>query len=401
MKKLITIGKFNYKYIFILIFFILKETYLNFIVYEESEKIENNKLLDMLLINFGNILSIFPALIENKILESKKEINNSIQIKENENIIKSIYNNPYKKELSKNDMLKIFLVSLLSLIIEFSYIILELVNDEYSEEYIFLEILLWFLLPQFLLKISNYSHQIMAIIFITIIGIIKSIKNIYEEKTFFYREFLIEIFIYIGNGILYGYIYGLMEYKLFSAFKCCYIFGSIKTIIIIIVYFIVTYIPCNSSFFCEDNEHFDDVYSLFKNLGVKEILILVSYSILSGIDYIFINIIMYNYTTYHILIIFTLEQFTNRIITLIRDDEESEAILQSIFFSLEFIFILIFLEIIELNFCGLNINLKRNIEERAIAEAKENIGERYESAVFIDDEENYFIHSELPETKTK
>ena len=179
MKKLITIGKFNYKYIFILIFFILKETYLNFIVYEESEKIENNKLLDMLLINFGNILSIFPALIENKILESKKEINNSIQIKENENIIKSIYNNPYKKELSKNDMLKIFLVSLLSLIIEFSYIILELVNDEYSEEYIFLEILLWFLLPPLsIITITRSLTMERSGITSSLIGYIRSMRQL-------------------------------------------------------------------------------------------------------------------------------------------------------------------------------------------------------------------------------
>ena len=79
-----------------------------------------------------------------------------------------------------------------------------------------MEILIWFLFPQFLLKISTYSHQIMSIIIITIIGLFKCIKNIYEEEKFLYREFLLEISIYIGNGIFYGYISGLMEYKLFS-----------------------------------------------------------------------------------------------------------------------------------------------------------------------------------------
>ena len=396
MKKLITIGKINFKYILILVFFILKETYLNLIVYEESEKIQNNKLLDILLINFGNILCVFPALITKKICNSEKEINNSIEIGENENVIKNIYNNPYKKELSKNDILKIFLIALLSLIVEFAYVILELINDDYNEEYIFMEILIWFLFPQFLLKISTYSHQIMSIIIITIIGLFKCIKNIYEEEKFLYREFLLEISIYIGNGIFYGYISGLMEYKLFSAFKCCYVFGFIKTIITIIAYFIVTYIPCNSSFFCEDDEHFDDIYSLFKNIGVKEILILVSYSILSGIDYFFINAIIYNYTTYHILIIFITEQYTNRIFSV---EDNSEIILPSIYFSLEFIFILIFLEIIELNFCGLSFNLRINIEKRAAAEARMISEVSNDSAVFVDDDENYYICSELPETK--
>ena len=39
------------------------------------------------------------------------------------------------------------------------------------------------------------------------------------------------------------------------------------------------------------------------------------------------------------------------------------------FFFIEFIMILIFLEIIEINFCGLNKNLKRNIESRGIIDS--------------------------------
>ena len=38
-------------------------------------------------------------------------------------------------------------------------------------------------------------------------------------------------------------------------------------------------------------------------------------------------------------------------------------------FSLELIMIFVFLEIIEINFCGLNENLKRNIELRALTES--------------------------------
>lgn len=395
MTKLITIGIFDYKYIFMIIFFIGKEIYLNLVVYEKSEKINENKFLDSLLMYFGNVLCIFPALITNKICysEKEKEKDNYKSIGKNQNIIKILYNNPYQKKLSKFDILNIFLISLLSLTIDFAYIVLGLINDEYNEEYIFMEFLIWFFFPKFLLKTANYNHQLLSIIIITVIGIIKCIKNIYDEEKFLYRELLLETIIYIGNGIFYGYIYGLMEYKLFSAFKCCYTFGSINTVLLIILYFIVTYIPCKSSFFCEGNEHFDDIHSLYKDLGTEELLILVSYSILSGMDYLFINIIMYNYTTYHILIIFHIEKFINRIMFV---EEKNDLILPIIYFFFEFICILIFLEIIELNFCGLSFNLRRNIEKRALFETR-IISNDSGSGVFVDDDENYYIHSEMAE----
>ena len=64
---------------------------------------------------------------------------------------------------------------------------------------------------------------------------------------------------------------------------------------------------------------------------------------------------------------------------------------------LEIIFILIFLEIIELNFCNLNINIKRNIEERAISEEFYDENDE-EQIVFVDKENNYYIkpEAELP-----
>jgi len=53
--------------------------------------------------------------------------------------------------------------------------------------------------------------------------------------------------------------------------------------------------------------------------------------------------------------------------------------------------VLIFLEIIELNFCGLNENLKRNIEKRALIESSlltENENEKDK----FDNELNYIIN---------
>ena len=63
-------------------------------------------------------------------------------------------------------------------------------------------------------------------------------------------------------------------------------------------------------------------------------------------------------------------------------------------FNLEIIFFLIFLEIIELNFCKLNYNLKRKIEERAINEKIYNVNDE-DQKIFIDEESKYYIKTEL------
>ena len=76
---------------------------------------------------------------------------------------------------------------------------------------------------------------------------------------------------------------------------------------------------------------------------------------------------MYKFSLYHALIPF---HTAFCIINLLgRQTKTTEIIISVICLFLEIIFILIFLEIIELNFCNLNENLKRKIEERALNEA--------------------------------
>ena len=72
----------------------------------------------------------------------------------------------------------------------------------------------------------------------------------------------------------------------------------------------------------------------------------------------------------------------------------TEIIINVIYLILETIFFLIFLEIIELNFCKLNYNLKRKIEERAINEKIYNVNDE-DQKIFIDEESKYYIKTEL------
>ena len=58
---------------------------------------------------------------------------------------------------------------------------------------------------------------------------------------FNYKVLLLEIFIQGANSIFYAYIKILMEYKYYSPFQCCYLFGIVNTPLILIIYYSFSY----------------------------------------------------------------------------------------------------------------------------------------------------------------
>ena len=167
--------------------------------------------------------------------------------------------------------------------VEIPYIIVELFNGYYKEEYWVFETIIWFIAPKFIFKMTYYKHQKIAILIIIIIGVIRSIITMSIFDKFNYKQLLIEIFIHSGDAIIYGYIKALMEFKYFSPFQCCYLFGIVNTPLIIIVYFIVSHIPCNNKFLCGEKKYFDNIYSLFDIFNFNELIFLILECICEGI----------------------------------------------------------------------------------------------------------------------
>ena len=183
-----------------------------------------------------------------------------------------------------------------------------------------------------------------------------------------------------------------MEFKYFSPFQCCYLFGIVNTPLILIIYFIVSYIPCNNKFLCDEKKNFNNIYSLFDYFNFKELILLTLECLCEGIWHLLINMIINKFTIYHILIPLLV---TFCVINLLESQiTATEIIINVIYLILENIFFLIFLEIIELNFCNLNYNLKRKIEERAINEKIYNVNDE-DQKIFIDEESKYYIKTEL------
>ena len=99
--------------------------------------------------------------------------------------------------------------------------------------------------------------------------------------------------------------------------------------------------------------------------------------------------IIIDYTLYHIYIPLLFENFVKNIINMIENFNIFITIFLSISFFIELIMILIFLEIIEVKFCGLNKDLKKNIELRAIVDSTEYLNDNNEAC----DDERYSIES--------
>ena len=136
-----SLGKIDLKYFIYLIVYIVIQIYLNYILFKHSRKIKENKLLLRFLTFFGYLLIIIPALIIKKCTSSdspkKKE-----REKKNENIknrINKNANDANNNNMKTKDIIIFLSVCFLDLVLEFSYILIELFNNYYTEKFFIFE----------------------------------------------------------------------------------------------------------------------------------------------------------------------------------------------------------------------------------------------------------------------
>ena len=180
-----------------------------------------------------------------------------------------------------------------------------------------------------------------------------------------------------------------MKYKYISPYKSNFMIGIINLPIIIIIYIIISFTPLGVK--DNNNYYYDSIFELFKNFGkinVINIILLITLPFAYGIILLLTNKIIYNFTIYHI---YTASLLDNFITIIVNNYKLTEKIFLTLSFCIELLMILVFLEIIELNFCGLNENLKRNIEIRASTESSlviENEYEEFENVIRENMEDN-------------
>jgi len=265
--------------------------------------------------------------------------------------------------------------------LEFIELILKKLNIEniqYEDDFLLFKFLVVFLLPKYFSEVY-YKHQNISIIIFILIEIPKTIFFIIKDQnnpdinkqidnsTFIIITILRIIYSSL-SAFYYLYIKDLMKYKYISPYKCNFMIELINFPLFLIIMFIISFTPLgkkeNKKFFC------DNIFELFQDiakLNIAYIILLILLPFIYGLLLIDINKTIYDFTVYHIfiplLVLTFLKEITQSKLTIYI----STFLISS--FIIELIMILVFLEIIEVNYCGLNENLKRNIEARGVIDS--------------------------------
>ena len=356
---------------------------------------------------FGIILlGRYKRNIKNNINFTSKKINRLTNLK--------LIHNKKNLKFSYIDYITLFLIPFfyvlhqegIKIINYFGYYNLEF----WTFDIVFILLFMHFYFPSFTYKHQTYS-MIFIIFFDSILLIIASVlksynivneneekhQNIYENKGYFNCFFVIIVFINITFLVSFSKIKGkiLMDKKFISPYTIILITGILGLISnIIFSIYLKNKINNNKCHFGQDNESYNiycygDTAYYFKTIKAikgfqlfKEIILsifyILSYFINFTCEIFIIKYLNPNYILMSDNIYFEIVKIINYI------DEPNKKLLFTKFVILqisevlEFIGCAIYLEIIELKFCGLNTNIKRKIMERAETDIKGSLIGNYE-----------------------
>ena len=362
--KLINLGKCDVHLIYPLIGGI-SNFIVSFILVFLKDSVEINKHPFILGINagFGMSLAIIPYIFFLK--NSKKS--------KREKIINNVKN--YGKLIERyNPLMKFekYIILFLCAFLDFLQKILvfifhyNITNNTWVFNIIFLNVF-----TSMLTKNKLYKHQYLSSGIMILCGIGLNIIFLYKMKTkdvpILFLSMLIEI---IYSLALVLAKYG-MDFKFCSPFEITFYEGIFALILNIIFLIISSNIPLNEDFKYNDllkiseykgKKYLDNFYTYIEHLDYKEILLFI-FSMFGRLLFnLFSHITIKHFTSSHVFLILIMGEISSLDWS---KRSTSEALIIGIIFFVEFLMILIFCEIIELNFFGLEKNTRKNIEERA------------------------------------
>ena len=365
MKKMIKIGKIEKLLLLPVsggLFFI------PFTLILKYTEVKNHSIILSLCSSLGMMLSLIPLLISRinmKRAMSNKNIRHKIK-KENKIEIPLIYNKN-NSEIKAHKFIYIFISSLA----DFIQTIIEatIVNYEIKVNFWLLDLLFLAIISYLLMRLKLYKHQILSMSLIIILGIfldlfLGSLKELFNNFWYFLSKIFSE-FCYSFSMVLNKYC---MEFKFSRPYEVCLFIGLYTFFFYLIILIISSFISCNFNF-CELEDektglkYFDSFSIYTSKIDLKEFFLLIIEII--NIGYINISLVLTikYFTPYHSMIILIIGRMILTIEKLF-----SEIDLYNIIYIIILIFIffglIVYLEIIELNFCGIQKNTKDNIEKR-------------------------------------
>ena len=222
-----------------------------------------------------------------------------------------------------------------------------------------------------LLKYKYYRHHIVSIIFFIILCI--CIDLILDNFPYMYKRgalyIIINVIIVLLDAIDYGYQKYMLDALYYPFWYIPFTIGLVNLIIFGIIT-IVCLITGEENSIKQKNPMFIGFYKYFHEvtpgiIALKQILVNF---ILTFILNLFRSLTLIHFIPDYILISFSMSRIVNVVI-------ETKIYLCLTLFPLQFFVLMFYLEIIELKFCGLNTNTRKNIQIRGQKEIKKGVDE--------------------------
>ena len=364
MPSLISFGEIN-KNILYPIFGGLSKLIAELILYESNAQINKHPIILGLATGLGMFLSLIPYFILKKRSKSKNKNKNKIIGKKS-----LIYNDPDYVYNKKKRYIKYSLILLSSVLDYFQKILSFLFTGNVNNNIWIFNILFLSLFSYLILKEKLYSYHYLSLIIIIVLGIIINIINLYDVKLKDIKYELLSIFIEIIYSLVAVINKYVMEVSITSPYELSFYEGSFSLVINIILLIICTkyeveikFIP-NEKIIYKDKKYLDNFFAYYNKLNVSECIIFFIFVLSRLLFNLFGLITINNYTASHIVILLIIGEIG----FFFKNEKTWELIIEIIIIIILFFMILVFTEIIELNFWGLQKNTKKNIAIRALEE---------------------------------
>ena len=360
---IITFGECNKNMIFPL-FGGISKFIVNVILYLIPDKAEINKHPFILGINagLGMSLAIVPYIFILKGLKNLK--------KEKLLIPEKFIEEAYKKDnptIKKQKYIIIFACSFLDFLQKVIVFIFckSITNNIWIFNIVFLNVF-----TSIVMKNNLHIHQYLSSGIMVFFGICLNIVNLYDMK----KDEIPLLFLSIFIEIIYSLAivlakYG-MDYRSCSPFEITF-YESIFALILNIIFLIFsTNIPLSENFnytellkISEYNgkKYLDNFYTYIDNLSFTEVLLFLVTMAGRVLFNLFSHFTIKYYSSCHVVLLLIMGEISLDW----KDKTNYEIVLTSGIFFIELLMLLVFCEIIELNFCGLEKNTRKNIQERA------------------------------------
>ena len=382
----------------------------NAIIDSNKTHFPHHRLFDPLFSYIGVILlSLF-------IPKQKEKQENIEENEEDDNIVYTsitlapkLIHNGLKNYLQNKRGIIIFILILILWIIE-ENLILIYVDIFQDLDFWFFELIIISLIFSYYFSFKIYKHQKVAMALSIGVGSILKIYNItislvakedkiYTKYPFVFFFIILYFLIITARSYVNNQIKVFMDLKFISQRTLLIFYGLTGTILCLIIGLITSFFPCpnnyaNETYICkvkfEEKIYYDNMYSYYesyKNILVRLIIIVLGIVSFFSNKFFYTLIIKF-YTPIHVIFSFPMQFFIEKTFLLIftaiffvkdlfKTKEQLKKFLLDISGDIASICgFLIYLEIIELNFCDLNFNLEKNIISRSEIDYKLSFGIR-------------------------